>query len=103
MPRVDDQITEDVKITTLWGDFPKENKWFEIIYNNIIICNVKQKDVPVKSVTYSVTRDATNQRVLIKMNEHYYLLITFTKNVKNVTKNILFVFINVSLSTYFFC
>jgi hypothetical protein len=25
-PKVDDQITEDVKITTLWGDFPKESK-----------------------------------------------------------------------------
>jgi hypothetical protein len=24
--KVDDQITEDVKITTLWGDFPKESK-----------------------------------------------------------------------------
>jgi hypothetical protein len=47
-----------------------------------IICNVKQKDVPVKKATYFVTRDTTNhQRVLIKMNEHYYLLITFTKNV----------------------
>jgi hypothetical protein len=35
--------------------------------------NVKQKDVPVKKVTYFVTGDATNQqRVLIKMNEHYY-------------------------------
>jgi hypothetical protein len=44
--------------------------------------NVKQKDVPVNKVTYFVTRDATNQQpVLIKMNEHYYLLITFTKNV----------------------
>jgi hypothetical protein len=72
----------------VWGDFPKESKWFEIIYNIIIhiyiiiICNVKQKDVPVKKVTYFVTRDATNQqRVLIKMNERYYVLITFTKNV----------------------
>jgi hypothetical protein len=60
---------EDVKITTLWGVFPKESKWFEIMYNIIIICNVKQKDVPVNKVTYFVTRDATNQqRVLIKMN-----------------------------------
>jgi hypothetical protein len=76
-------MTEDVKITTLWGDFPKESKWFERIYITyiIIICNVKQKDVPVKIVTHSVTRDATNQQlVLIKMNEHYYLLITFTKS-----------------------
>jgi hypothetical protein len=62
--------------------------------------NVKQKDVPVKKkVTYFVTGDATNQqRVLIKMNGHYYLLITFTTNVKNFTKNILFVFKNISLS-----
>jgi hypothetical protein len=31
--------------------------------------NVKQKDVLVKTVTYFVTRDATNQQlVLIKMN-----------------------------------
>jgi hypothetical protein len=65
--------------------------------------DVNQKDVPVKKVTYFVTGDATNQRVLIKMNEHYYLLITFTKNVKNFTKNILFVFKNISLNTYFFC
>jgi hypothetical protein len=66
--------------------------------------NVKQKYVPVNKVTYFVTGDATNQqRVLIKMNEHYYLLITFTKNVKKITKNILFVFKNISLSTYFFC
>jgi hypothetical protein len=66
--------------------------------------NVKQKDVPVNKVTYFATGDATNQqRVLIKMNEHYYLLITFTKNVKNFTKNIVFVFKNISLSTYFFC
>jgi hypothetical protein len=67
-------------------------------------CNVKQTDVPVKKVTYFVTRDATNQqRVLIKINEHYYLLITFTKNVKNFTKNMLFDFKNISLSTYLFC
>ena len=27
IPKVDDQITQDVvKITTLWGDFPKESK-----------------------------------------------------------------------------
>jgi len=44
--------------------------------------NVRQKDVSVKKVTYFVTRDATNQqRILIKMNKHYYLLIIFTKNV----------------------
>jgi hypothetical protein len=65
--------------------------------------NVKQKDVPVNKVTYFVTRDATNQqRVLIKMNVHYYLLITFTENVKNITKNMLFVFKSISLNTYFF-
>jgi len=66
--------------------------------------NVKQKDVLVKKVTYFVTRDATNQqRVLIKMNKHYYLLITFMKNVQNFTKNIFFVFKNISLSSYLFC
>jgi hypothetical protein len=31
IPKVDDQITEDVKITTLWSDFPIESKWFDQI------------------------------------------------------------------------
>jgi hypothetical protein len=26
IPKGDDQITEDVKTTTVWGDFPKESK-----------------------------------------------------------------------------
>jgi hypothetical protein len=31
IPKVDDQFTKDVKIATLWGDFPKESKWFDQI------------------------------------------------------------------------
>jgi hypothetical protein len=96
---------EDVKITTLWGDFPKESKSFDqILFLWTIQIQCKTKRYACKQVTYFVTGDATNQeRVLIKMNEHYYLLITITKNVKNITKNILFVFKNISLSTYFSC
>jgi hypothetical protein len=31
IPKVDDQITEDIIISTLWGDLPKESKWFDQI------------------------------------------------------------------------
>lgn len=31
IPKVDFQFRKDVKITTLWSDFPKGNKWFDQI------------------------------------------------------------------------